>query len=209
MSLRSVTRVLLLLTIGAAQPVAAQIGDLEWRLHGGIVQPIGSSADYFKLGPSLSIDVLYPLSDRLGVNLDLGWDYLNTTDVYPTPTTNLWRYRIGLEAGLMGDPGGGILLKALGAVGATTVKSHEFWIESRRPYTVEGETINETALTASGGLRLGFQTSDGIAWWITGKLNWSPIDEFNQDALHELARFELDPLGSALNAALTIGVTLW
>src|SRR5688572_25665031 len=127
MRLRMVGRVLLLLTIGAARPVAAQIGDLEWRLHGGIVQPIASSADYFKLGPSLSLDVLYPLSDRLGVHLDLGWDYLNTTDTYPTPTTNLWRYRVGLETGLMGDQDGGFLLKALGAVGATTVKSHEFW----------------------------------------------------------------------------------
>jgi hypothetical protein len=208
MRLRVVTRALLLLTIGAAQPVAAQIGDLEWRLHGGIVQPVASSADYFKLGPSLSLDVLYPLSDRLGVDLDLGWDYLNTTDVYATPTTNLWRYRVGLEAGLMGDQNGGFLLNALGAVGATTVKSHEFWIASRRPYTFEGETINQTALTASGGLRLGFQTSDEITWWITGKLNWFPIDELNQDALRELARNELDPLGSALNAAITLGVTL-
>ena len=209
MSLRMVARALLLLAIGAAQPVAAQIGDLEWRLHGGIVQPIASSADYFKLGPSLSFDLLYPLSDGLGVNLDLGWDYLNATDVYATPTTNLWRYRIGVEAGLMGDRTGGFLFNALGAVGATTVRSHEFWIESRRPYTFEGETINETALTASGGLRLGFQTSDGITWWVTGKLNWSPIDELNQEALQELARHELDPLGSALNAAITLGVTLW
>jgi hypothetical protein len=209
MKLRVVTRVLFLcLTLGAAQPVAAQIGDLEWRLHAGIVQPIASSADYFELGPSLSLDVLYPLSDRLGVNLDLGWDYLNATDIYATPTTNLWRYRVGLEAGL-GDQDGGLQLKALGAVGATTVKSHEFWIASRRPYTFEGETINETALTASGGLRLGFQTSDEISWWLTGKLNWFPINELNQDALRELARNQLDPLGSSLNAAITLGVTLW
>jgi hypothetical protein len=70
--------------------------------------------------------VLYPLSERLGVNLDLGWDYLNTTDIYPTPTTNLWRYRVGLEAGLTGDQGGGFQLKALGAQARVLVMLEQF-----------------------------------------------------------------------------------
>jgi hypothetical protein len=195
-----------LLAGAAVTPASAQ--DLDLRLHGGIVQPVAATGDYFKLGPSVSVEALYPLSDALGLTVDLGWDYLNTQDIYPTPTTNLWRYRVGVEAGLFGDEDG-FQVKAVGAAGGTTVKSHNFWLASRQPYTYEGETINETGLTANGGVRLGWVTSDGIDWWLTTKLNWSPIAEENQDALQELARAELDPLGSSLLATITLGVSLW
>jgi hypothetical protein len=209
MKLGVVTVILPIVLFGVVQPISAQVGDLEGRLHFGIVQPIAGSADYFTLGPSMNLDVLHPLSERLGVSLDLGWDYLNAPAIYPTPTTNLWRYRVGLEAAFWGQQDSGILLKALGAVGATTVRSHEFWIASRRPYRYKGENTNETAVTASGGVRLGFQTPDGITWWLTGKLNWFPINDLNQDALKELARNELDPLRSSLTAAITLGISLW
>jgi hypothetical protein len=191
---------------GAAQPIEGQ--DLTLRLHGGIIQPVGATADYFKLGPSVALEALLPLSDKLGVTGELGWDYLNTTAIYPTPTTNLWRTRVGVEAGLMGDEDG-FQVKALAGAGMTFVKSHNFWLESRRPYTFEGETINENALNAVGGIRLGYSTSEDIRWWLTGKLNWQPIAEENQDALRELAREELDPLGSSMLLAITLGVNLW
>jgi hypothetical protein len=193
----------------AAQPAEAQLASLKGRLHGGIVQPLASSGDYFKFGPSVGVDVAYPLSPRLDLDLNLGWDYLNTTDVYPTPTTNLWLFGVGVEAGLVGVAVAKYMLRALAGAGATTIRSHEFWLASRRPYTFEGETINQTSLTATGGLRLGFRTPDGITWWLTSKVNWLPIKDTNQDALKELARNQLDPLGSALNASITLGVTLW
>lgn len=198
------------LALVAAQPGYAQEVGIKARLHGGIVQPLASTGDYFKFGPSVGIDFAYPLSERLDVDLDLDWDYLNVTDIFPTPTTNLWRYRLGLEADLLGDSGDAtFLLKALAAGGATTVRSHQFWLASRRPYTFEGETINQTAMTATAGLRLGLRTPDDLTWWLTGKLNWSPIQDTNQDALQELARNQLDPLGSALSMSITLGVTLW
>lgn len=202
--------VLFFLAVGAAEPAHAQLADLKGRLHGGIVQPLAKTGDYFKFGPSVGLDVAYPVGERLDVVLDLDMDWLNMTDIYPTPTTNLWRYRLGLEGDLLGDSGDArYLLKALAGAGATTVKSHQFWLASRRPYQFKGETINQTAMTATGGLRLGLRTPDEITWWLTGKLNWSPIQDTNQDALQELARNQLDPLGSALSASITLGVTLW
>ena len=201
---------LLLMAASAAQPVNAQ--DLEARLHGGIIQPLGSTGDYFRFGPSVAVDLLYPVSEKLGVTLDLGWDYLNTQHTVPSPTTNLWRYRVGLEAGLMGVDGDRFLVKLIGAAGGTSVRSHEFWLASRQPYEFEGETINETAVTATGGLRFGLRTSDDITWWLTTKLNWQPVNELNQDALRELASMannHFDPLSSAMSAAITLGVTLW
>jgi hypothetical protein len=191
-----------------ADPAGAQV---KARLHGGITQPVASTGNYFKFGPSVGVDVAYPVGERLDVLLDLGWDYLNTQDIYPTPTTNLWRYGVGVEGDLIDDAGtNSFLLALVGGVGATTIRSHDFYLESRRPYTNEGETINQTSLTANGGARLGLRTaSDGITWWLTGKLNWLPLKDINQDALVELAREELDPMGSALSASVTLGVTLF
>jgi len=189
---------------------SAQAQDVTVRLHGGIVQPLASTGDYFELGPSIAVDVGLPLTEALDLVLDLDYDWLQTTDLYPTPTTSLWRYRVGVEAGLMGNEGdGGFLLKGLVGAGATTAKSHEFWLASRRPYTFKGETINQTSLTATGGFRVGLETSDGITWWLTSKVNWTPVKDINQDALQELASNQLDPLGSQLSASITLGVTLW
>ena len=198
------------LTIGIPQVVHAQIGDLQLRLHGGVAQPMASTGDYFEFGPSLAVDVAYPLLDRLDVDLELVMDWFNAADVYATPTTNLWRYRAGLEGHVLGDvDGSGVVVKALAAAGATTIRSHKFWLASRQPYTYEGETINQTSVTMTGGLRLGLQTPDDINWWLTGKLDWSPIQDTNQDALRELARNQLDRLGSALSLSITLGVTVF
>lgn len=205
--LRLTGALLALALVGAARPAAAQ--DLEVRLHGGIIQPLAATSDYFELGPSVAVEALYPLSDALGVTVDLGWDYLNAPDVHPTPTTNLWRSRVGLEANLMGQDGDQLRVNGLLGAGATMVKSHVFWLASRQPYTFEGENINETVLTASGGLRFGLATSDDIQWWLTARVNWQPISEINQDALQELSRDQLDPLGSQTTLAITLGVNLW
>jgi hypothetical protein len=199
---------LVVLLFGSALPAHAQ---LQARLHGGITQPVASAGDYFKFGPSVSVDLAYPVGERVDVLLDLGWDYLNTQDIYPTPTTNLWRYGVAVEGDLLGDTGDQtFLLSLFGGAGATTIRSHEFWLESRRPYEFEGETINQTSLMANGGARLGLRSSSqGLTWWLTGKLHWLPVKDINQDALVELARNQLDPLGSALSASITLGVTLF
>ena len=207
--IRSIVRrgtIPILLLLAWTQPAQAQ--DLEVKLHGGIVQPLAAAGDYFELGPAISVDVGIPMSEALNVILDLEWDWLQTTDVYPTPTTNRWQYRVGVEADVAGDDDG-FQVRALASAGASTFRSHVFWLESRRPYTYEGEHINQTSLSATGGVRLGLRTSDDIQWWLTTKLNYTPISDINQDALVELARDELDPLGSALAATIQLGVTLW
>jgi hypothetical protein len=81
------------------------------------------------------------------------------------------------------------------------------------PYTYDGERLRGTVLTATGGLRLGATSPDGIMWWLTGKVNWNPLNDFNQDALHELStnRFEpqgLDPISSVMGFTVQLGVGL-
>ena len=198
---------LVVANLGGAQPVHAQ---LKLRLHGGITQPLASTSDYFKFGPSVGVDIARPVGEKLDVMLDLGWDYLNMTDIYPTPTTNLWRYGVGLEGALRGNPGSDrVLVHVLAGAGATTIRSHQFWLASRRPYQFEGETINQTSLNVSGGLRLGIRAQNDLTWWLTGKLGWLPIQDRNADALKELARNQLNSLSSALSASITLGVTLF
>jgi len=68
--------------------------------------------------------------------------------------------------------------------------------------------LNETALSAVGGVRAGLRTPDGLTWWLTGKMNWTPVADVHQEALRELARNELGLLGSALSFSITLGVSL-
>ena len=200
---------LLFLGAGLAPPAQAQIGDLGVRLHGGVVIPISSAADYFEPGPSIGLDVGYPLNDRLSLKLDLDFDYINTVPTYPTPPTQLWRYGVGLEGDLLGGQESDVITtQALVGVGLTTFRSKAFWLQSRQPYTFEGERINQTSLAGTGGLRVGLRTSQDLTWWLTGKLPWSPVVDANEAALRELAREELGPLGSALSFAITLGLTL-
>jgi hypothetical protein len=223
MSLRSVLAsggiALFLLAIASAQPAEAQ---LKWRIHGGMIQPMAVGDDYFAAGPSISFDVAKPLTSTVDLQLDAGWDYLNTDDTHPTPVTNLWRYRAELEARLLGDGQSGLAVSAFGGAGATTMHSHKFWLVSQQqrhieedgvPYTFDGERLHGTMLTATGGLRVGAHSADGIMWWLTGKLNWNPLSDFNQDALRELStnRFEpngLDPISSVMGFTLQLGVGL-
>ena len=104
-------------------------------------------------------------------------------------------------------------MNAFAGVGATTFRSHKFWIKSRQPYTFEGERIKGTALTGTGGLRLGLPTPDGVTWWLTGKLNWTPLNDSNGAALRELSTDQatptgLDPISSVLGASITLGLSL-
>lgn len=216
MSLRTVGCSLLalgVLALTTAQPADAQVRDVledvGVRIHGGVILPTAGYGDHFNFGPSVGLDLAYSLNDRLNLGLDLDWEYVNTADIYRTPNTNLIRYRLGLEGDILGDQGSDLtLLRALAGVGFTTVRSNKFWVASRRPYTFSGESLNETALTATGGVRAGLRTPDGITWWLTGKLNWSPIDDLHQQALQELTNSELDNLSSALSFSLTLGVAL-
>jgi hypothetical protein len=201
------------LLVAMAQPAQAQLGQLEWRLHGGIIQPLATGSEYFTFGPSVAVDAAYPLSESLDLVVDLGWDYINTDDTHPTPVTNLWRYRLELEANLMGERDSGLSVSAFGGAGATTFYSHKFYLVSRQPYTFDGERLRGTSLTGTGGLRLGLGTPDGIKWWLTGKLNWTPLNDLNKEALHELStnRVEpqgLEPISSIMAVSITLGVSL-
>jgi hypothetical protein len=190
-----------------ASPAQAQGVDLNWRLHGGVAVPTSTFGEYFDVGPTVGLDVGMPLRDRLDLIADLDFDFINMNEIYPIPTMRMWRYRAGLEADLLGDDGNDMfLIHALAGAGATTFQSAEFWVESRP--TIDGEKISKTSLTGTGGLRLGLRTGSGLVWWLTGKLNWAPMDDGDTATLREASRNALDQLGSATVLAISLGFNL-
>jgi hypothetical protein len=196
-----------LLVLGGAAPVRAQLSELDWALEGGVVLPMFSFGEYFELGPTVGLDVAYPLRPRMDLKLDLDFDMLNRHEFYPLPVMKLWRYRVGVEADVLGDDGSDrLLLRTQAGVGASTFRSSEFWVESRP--TFDGEQISKTYLTGTGGVRLGLRTDIGLIWWLGGQLNWSPVDEANRGLLQEAARNSLSRIGSATSVAITLGFNL-
>jgi hypothetical protein len=195
---------LVCLVVGTALPVRAQ---LRWALEGGVAVPMFSFGEYFEYGPTVGLDVAYPVMPRLDAKLDLDLDVINRHEFYPLPVIKLWRYRVGVEADVLGDSGSDRLLLRTGAgVGASTFRSSEFWVESRP--TIDGQRITKTYFTATGGMRVGVRTGVGLVWWLGGQLNWSPVDEANGGLLEEAARHSLSPIGSATSATITLGFNL-
>lgn len=197
--------VVLLLAVIAPSPVNAQLQDLNWRLHGGIVSPFSDFGEYFDYGPTVSLDAGYPIGDRLDLLVDLGFDYVNKHQFYSVPNTPMFRYQVGVEGDLLGDTGN-TYLRAHAGVGANTMRSQRFWVESR-PF-LEGERIVRTSPIGSGGVRLGLQTDSGLIWWLSGSVNWSPVDDEDASLLREGTLNELGELGSATTFRITLGFNL-
>ena len=195
------------LVLCTAMPARAQLSELDWSLDGGVVLPMYSFGEYFGFGPTVGLDVGYPLRPRVDLKLDLDLDVINRHEFYPTPVMKLWRYRLGVEGDLLGDDGNDrFLVRSRVGLGASTFRSSEFWVESRP--TINGEHIAKTYFTATGGVRVGVRTGVGLIWWLGGQLNWSPVDEENGGLLEEAARHSLSPIGSATSATITIGFNL-
>jgi hypothetical protein len=198
---------LVFLVLGAAAPARAQLSELDWALKGGVVLPLFSFGEYFEFGPTVGLNVGYPLRPRMDLKLDLDFDMMNRHEFYPTPVMKLWRYRVGVEADVLGDEGSDrFLLRTQVGLGASTFRSSEFWLENRP--TINGEQISKTYLTGTGGVRVGVRTDIGLIWWLGGQLNWSPVDEANRGLLEQAARNSLSRIGSATSATITLGFNL-
>jgi len=201
------TALTLLFLLAAARALEGQQRDLTWRLHGGIAVPMSGFGDYFEFGPTVGLDVGYPLAARLDLKLDVDLDVVNRHQFYPTPDIQLWRYRLGLEVDPLGaQPDSRLLLRVHAGAGATTFRSTEFWPDNRT--SADGARIRRTALTGTGGVRVGLRTGSGLEWWLGGKLNWAPLTEEDKGVLRDAVRNSLSPLGAATSAAITLGFNL-
>jgi hypothetical protein len=211
MSLRMTLRgglVLLAVTLATATPARAQMLGLDWTLHGGALLPVATFGEYFgTVGATAGVGVAYPFKDRLDLTLDVDLDMVTRHNFYPTPSMKIWRAMVGVDADLLGDQGDDLLLLrgSLGA-GVASLRTPQFWVESRP--TVEGEKITKNSLGATGGLKLGLRTGSGLVWWLGAKLNWAPIDDTNGATLRESARNLLDMPSAATSATVTLGFNL-
>jgi hypothetical protein len=199
---------LLAVTMAAVTPARAQVGNLDWTLHGGALLPISTFGEYFgTVGATAGVGVAYPLRDRLDLTLDLALDMVTRHNYYPTPSMKIWRSMVGVDVDLLGDQGDDLLLmRASAGAGLANLRTPQFWVESRP--TVEGERISKTSLGGTGGLEVGLRTGSGLVWWLGAKLNWVPIDDGSSTTLRASARNLFDAPGAATSVALTLGFNL-
>jgi hypothetical protein len=201
----------ILLLFMAAAPVAsvqAQLSNLDVRLYGGVVSPVGTFADYFDFGPSVRLSIVRPVGDRAGLILDLGFDRLGREQYTYVPYTNLWHYQLGAEINVVDQMAGVLSLRPYARVGATTFRSEYFTVIGRVKDSQNlPPRFSHTYLSGAGGLRLVIEPGDGITWFLNGEFGWSPVAEADAEVLRTVSLEPLDRFSAATTRAVTAGVS--
>ncbi len=217
-SVRAGWAVLVVMTLGAVQPVAGQV---SMRLHAGAALPAAGFGDFYEPGVALRFDVAYPIRDRLDLVADLGMDYVNGRTGTYVPDTHLWSFQVGLETDLLAA--GTVQLRPYLSAGAVSFRTKEFQLEDQPPppdrstmsyfdrkhYPGYLEQVSQMYVTAKGGLRLGIDDGQGVIWWLSGEYSWTPVAESEVETIRAIPLgSELSPFGSATNLIVTLGISV-
>lgn len=193
-----------LFLLGLPSSGAAQLSDLDVRIHGGWTAPTGDFSQYFAGGPNFGLDVRYPLVDRVALLGDLSYEYLNNEASY-VPETGLFRYRVGAEGDVVSDRLDPARLTAFAAVGGSSFRSESF---VPAPPADQPGRFTKTAFSGTAGLRLGFETGTPVTWWLSGAYDWSSTGEEDAQTLQSVRPRDLEPFDSAGRWSLSVGLGL-
>jgi hypothetical protein len=189
------------LLLGSVSAAEAQIENLAVTGRIGAAVPAGQLSDYMKLGATLGLQVSYPLGAPLDLVLAGDLDALNGNSTFYQPDIDLWRYRAGVEAELLGRTADNWGLRAQVGAGGTTFRSRKFFFDSPDPLT-----FRRTYFTGTGGIKLLFGKSARVGGHVGAMVHWTPMDETDTAVLRQQSRGGLESLSSALTVPVTIGL---
>jgi hypothetical protein len=202
-STRRMGIVSLFLALGAIAPAQAQMPDLNLRANGGMTYPVGTFAEYFTPGPSLSFDVLHPLRPRMDLVLDLGLDKTNNQGGTYIPDATMWRYQLGIEADVWGRDDG-IRVRPYLTAGAASFRSRRFSVGASNLQ----HSFSEIYPAGTAGIRFAVPTDQGLVWWLNGEFNWARANEADVHILRNAALREVEPFGAATYFGFSVGLSL-
>ena len=186
--------------LALAHPAQAQMSNLDFSVHVGAAMPIGKVGDYFNAGPAFRVDVGRAFKNDMSLILDLGADHLSAQDATYVPRTNLWRYQIEVAKQLRGADSFSLMPYVGG--GATVYRSAEY------QNGLSPDHFDHTYPTGTVGTRLGLKASEGLTWYLSGELNWSPIAKADAQQLSDASRMNLPTFGSTTTGVVTLGFNL-
>jgi hypothetical protein len=198
---------LFILGMGAVSGAQAQV---SWGFHAGVARPAGTFADYFEFGPTVGVEVAYPLRDQVDLLVGADFDHYSGQSYFGLPNVNLWRFQVGVLADLVGTPSEGWGVQAHVNAGGSNLRSQrEFYLESSTfGVDLAPRTFAKTSLTGSGGLRLRFGGGSRLSGFVGVSGYWASLGEDATEVLRQTEPEELEPLSSALGYSISAGFTV-
>lgn len=201
--LRYSTAAVLLTTLGFARVAQAQLTDRlkDVRLDGqlGFAFPAGQLNAYENGGPSVGVDLAYPMTDRVDVALDGEVDLMSGSSEHRAPDMRLYRYEAGVEADVLRPSSRNWKLESVAGLGATTFRSNEFIVDA------QAERFTHTYFTGTAGVELAFGTNSALSGYISGMASWSPVKKSDTEILRALDPGVLGTFSSAISLPVSLG----
>ena len=210
------------LALGATGEVEAQASSLYIDGHLGVTFPVGQFSEYVQVGPTMGVQVGYPLSERLDLLVSWDVDILNPNYDHHTPWMRVFRYGGGVQANLLDAEATSWRVAARATAGLGSFRSRSFYIDGS-PGTPP-ELVNkfhkfsETYFSGSGGLQIGYDTGGRASGYIAGDIHWARVND--EEALLPLRVVKgsprggprtvvpLEPFSSAVTVHITVGFKL-
>jgi len=130
-----------------------------WSVDGeaGVAIPVKHLADYTETGPSVGVEVSYPISPRVSIGVEGDLDWLQGRSVGTSssiPDLTVWRYAAGLDFDVLPPSAPAWSVIASLALGGTSFTSGDFVVPGDSP-----EAFDHTYLSPGAGLRVSYQAT--------------------------------------------------
>ncbi len=174
---RRIPSAMLALLAGLTLLPSAAMAQLNFEARGGAGIPAGDLADLTDVGGTAGAGIGYWVHPRVNLRLDGDVDILTAAESGGLPDLRLWHYNGGIEASLLDRSRTRWKLLTNVGAGATTIDSDEFG----------GTDLTRTYFALNGGLKVGYDVSDNVNFFVGGQAYLTFADEDDLRPLSTLA----------------------